>query len=287
MKAINLSPLRYPGGKSRMFDSIRRIITKNRMSRYIYIEPFAGGANVALNLLFNNCIKKIHINDFDRSIYAFWYSILNYTEEFVKRVITVEITIDEWNKQKIIQENKDEADLLNLGFSTFFLNRTNRSGIINAGPIGGKNQEGSYDIDCRFNRLDLVHRIITISKMKQSIHISNLDAKELMKQFDNDIGIIWYLDPPYYNKGSELYMNFYEHEDHLALEELIRLRKHIIVSYDDTKEIKKIFTGYKYRKYSLIHNVSNKGHQNEIMFFSKDLSIPNNLFAKRKDNNSE
>ena len=261
-----------------MYDSIRKIIVRNKMSRYTYIEPFAGGANVALNLLHNRDIHKIHINDFDRSIFAFWYSILNYTEQFINKVMTVNLNIEEYEIQKSIQDKKEEASIFELGFSTFYLNRTNRSGIIKAGPIGGKTQNGSYDLACRFNRLDLVHRIITISKMKQSIILTNLDAKTLLDNYETDKGILWYLDPPYYNKGAELYMNFYVHEDHEELKEKINNRNHIIISYDDTEKIMQIFKGFRFRKYSLIHNVSNKGTQKEVMFFSRDLVIPNNLF---------
>lgn len=278
MNPINLSPLRYPGGKSRMYNSVRKVIFRNRMAHYTYIEPFAGGANVALNLLFNKDIKKIHINDFDRSIYAFWYTILNHTEDFIKKILSVEFTMDEWNIQKKFQSQKEFASLFDLGFSTFYLNRTNRSGIIKAGPIGGKMQQGEYKLDCRFNKLDLIHRILTISKFKDKIILSNLDAVKLFDYYKTDKEIIWYLDPPYYNKGAELYMNFFKHDDHVNLEKKIHKRKHVIISYDDTKEIKAIFSEYRYRKYSLVHNVSNKGQQNEIMFFSEDLKIPSGIF---------
>lgn len=263
-----------------MYNCIRKIVIRNKFSQYTYIEPFAGGANVALNLLYNKDIKKIHINDYDRSIYAFWYSILNFTEDFVKKVMSIELSIEEWKNQRKIQGKKNDADIFELGFSTFYLNRTNRSGIISAGAIGGKHQKGDYDLSSRFNRLDLIHRIITISKMKHQITVSNMDARELLEKYIDEKKVFWYLDPPYYNKGADLYMNFYTHSDHILLRDRIINVKRIVISYDDTKEIREIFKDFKSKKYSLIHNVSNKGNQREIMFFSNDIIVPSNLYSK-------
>ena len=115
------------------------------------MEPYSGGASVALFLLLEGFVNKITINDKDRAIYAFWYCVLNKTKDLCDKIERTEITIAEWRKQKEIQTKKEKADLLELGFSTFFLNRTNRSGIINGGMIGGVEQNGDYLIDCRFN----------------------------------------------------------------------------------------------------------------------------------------
>ena len=136
------SPLRYPGGKKKLVNYFKEIVVKNDLCGGVYVEPFAGGASIALSLLIDGYVSKIIINDFDRSIYAFWHSILNRTEEFCKLIEETPITIEVWKKQKEIQKEKNRYDLLSLGFSTFFLNRTNRSGILKAGVIGGLNQNG-------------------------------------------------------------------------------------------------------------------------------------------------
>ena len=139
------SPLRYPGGKNKLSAFIAKICLDNNVDGH-YVEPYSGGASVALFLLFEGFVNKITINDKDRSIYAFWYSVLNETEKLCKLISNAELTVDEWKKQKRIQANKETETLLTLGFSTFYLNRTNRSGTIHAGLIGGVGQTGEYNI---------------------------------------------------------------------------------------------------------------------------------------------
>ena len=177
------------------------------------MEPFCGGSSVGLFLLLEEFVKRITLNDKDRSIYAFWYSVLNYTEELIELIRNTEITIEERKKQKEHQNNKELCDLLKLGFSTLFLNRTNRSGIINAGPIGGMGQSGDYKLDCRFNKENIVERIKYLSQFKQQIDLYNEDVIVFLERFDKkqqqEKSII-YFAPPYYNKASTLYLNHFK-----------------------------------------------------------------------------
>ena len=164
-----VSPLRYPGGKLKVVDYIKKIFEENNLYDGVYIEPYAGGASVALSLLFSEYAQIIKINDIDRSIYAFWYSVLNEPEAFCRLINDTPVNMDEWHAQHIVQEHKEEEELLSLGFSTFFLNRTNRSGILSAGVIGGKNQTGNFKIDARYNKKDLIERIETIADYSERI----------------------------------------------------------------------------------------------------------------------
>lgn len=275
MRFKDYTPLRYPGGKTRLYNYLASIIEHNRIGHYTYVEPFAGGFGVALKLFFNEKVRRLIINDLDRSIYAFWHSILNESEELIKRVLDVNVTIEEWKRQKEIQENKKTASLLDLGFSTFFLNRTNRSGIITGGIIGGQDQNGTFKLDCRFNKIDLVRRIAMIASKRDQIEVYNLDAIEFMKQLNDDTKYFLYLDPPYYCKGPLLYMNHYEHENHLELCEFLKHTSlRYVVSYDDSSEIRSMYEGFQSVQYELFHQVFNKGKGAEIMFFSPKLSIP-------------
>ena len=211
-----------------------------------YIEPYAGGASVALFLLLEGYVKRITINDKDRSIYALWYSILHHTEKLCALIEQCEVSIDTWKKQRAIQHKKDKVDLLHLGFSTLFLNRTNRSGILTGGIIGGVDQNGNYKIDCRFNKADLISRIKLIASNKDKIKIYNKDAIELIESIRSKHqpkGTIIYFDPPYYDKGSSLYMNHYKQQDHLEVSNIIKRIDNIywIVSYDNVPEIKKLY----------------------------------------------
>lgn len=214
------SPLRYPGGKSFLYRFVAEIIDFNSLNNYSYVEAYAGGAGLALALLFNKKVDMIILNDIDPSIYALWFSILNYPEELCKMIENTPITIETYKEIK--RKFKEPTDVLELGFSTLFLNRTNRSGILNAGPIGGYLQTGKYKIDCRFNKERIIKIIKNISAMRDKIEIYNLDAVDFLNKIINRKEKIFvFLDPPYYQKGSELYTNFYKKEDHAYLAQFI------------------------------------------------------------------
>lgn len=279
------SPLRYPGGKGKVTDFLKSVIEENDLLDGHYIEPFAGGASVALNLLFDEYVKKISINDIDKSIYSFWHSVLYDTDRLCNLILDTNVNIDEWRKQKDIQKNKNRYSLLNLGFSTFFLNRTNRSGIIKAGAIGGIKQEGSWKIDARFNKEELIVRINKIAKYSGRINLYNLDTIDLLKSFkrkklDN---AIFYFDPPYYVKGKDLYTNFYKHDDHVLISnEISKLKAKWIVSYDNVPHVQNIYKAYRQVNYDLNYSAFEHRVGSEIMIFSNDLVIPedNLLFSE-------
>lgn len=270
----NYSPLRYPGGKNKIYKYVKYLVENNEVD--IYIEPFCGGAAVALKLLLNNDVKKIMLNDFDRSIYAMWFSILHDTDSFIKKVREAVFTIEEWDRQQDIQKNKDNVDLLTLGFSTFYLNRTNRSGIIQAGPIGGRNQMGNYKMDCRYNTDVLIKKIELIAKNKNRISLYNLDAIEFIK---NNIRrtkrSLTFFDPPYFVKGKQLYTNFYEYVDHLELKNTIfdYMSNHKwILTYDYHEEIKNMYSNFEHFPYLLNYSAGSSKKGKEYIFFSRNVS---------------
>jgi DNA adenine methylase len=272
------SPLRYPGGKNKLSSFIAKICLDNGINGH-YVEPYSGGASVAMFLLLENIVSKITINDKDKSIYAFWHSVLNNTNKLCKLIENVDLTIDEWKKQKAIQTNKKKANLLELGFSTFYLNRTNRSGIINAGVMGGISQNGNYLMDCRFNKLELIERIKAIAKRKKDIRLLNLDAIDLIDKIENeniDNNIVFYFDPPYYLKASTLYMNHYAEDNHRIVSDKIKGIKNIkwIVSYDNVPQIQELYADCEKKEYSFKHTAYNSRVGQEILFFSSQIKQP-------------
>ena len=276
------SPLRYPGGKNRLAKFIAKTCIDHNINGH-YVEPYSGGAAVALHLLIEGKVKKITINDFDRSIYAFWHSVLKNTKKFCNLIETTEINIENWRKAKEMQKNKKKALLLELGFSTFFLNRTNRSGIIGAGVIGGISQNGNYKMDCRFNKKDLIKKIQLIAKHKKQISLYNLDAIKLIKKIQkisNNKKTIFYFDPPYYLKGASLYMNHYKYNQHLEVANAIKKIQNIhwVLSYDDAPEIEDIYNWLpenRVKKYSLSHRAYSLREGKEVLFFSSTLKDTN------------
>lgn len=272
------SPLRYPGGKAKVSDYFKKIYKENYLYDGMYIEPYAGGASVALSLLFNEYASRIIINDIDRSIYAFWYSILNNTDEILRLINDTPISIDTWSRQKAIQKDKKNQDLLELGFSTFFLNRTNRSGIISAGAIGGKSQNGTWKIDARFNKKDLTSRIIRIAEYSDSINVFNLDAISLIKKVKKKLprNSLFYFDPPYYIKGKELYLNFYKNDDHEKIaKQISTLKNHNwVVTYDYVEPICRLYSKFRQQSFSLNYSAGKAALGEEVMIFSDNLYIP-------------
>lgn len=272
------SPLRYPGGKGKVADYFKRIFQDNLLYDAVYVEPYTGGASVALSLLFNEYASKIVINDIDKSIYAFWHSVFNNTEALCKLISDTPVNIDTWERQKYIQKHKKCFGLLNLGFSTFFLNRTNRSGIINAGVIGGKEQKGKWKMDARFNKQELIRRIERIADYKSRIELHNEDAVSLIRKLLPNLPdkTLIYFDPPYYVKGKELYLNFYKHDDHQSIaSEINQIQSQKwIVTYDNVAPIKQLYSGYRQVYYSLCYSAALPSKGEEVMIFSDNLYIP-------------
>ena len=272
------SPLRYPGGKNKLSAFIARICIDNNINGH-YIEPYSGGASVALFLLLEGFVDKITINDKDRSIYAFWHSVLRKTSQLCTMIENAELTIEEWKKQKEIQGNKKKADLLELGFSTFYLNRTNRSGIINAGIMGGINQTGNYLMDCRFNKPELISRIKKIASKKKHIRLYKKDAIKLIDKIQyeaKDENVVFYFDPPYYLKACSLYMNYYKKENHKKVSDKIKNIENIkwIVSYDNVPEIQELYSKCFKKEFSFKHSAYKSRIGHEVLYFSKGLKQP-------------
>lgn len=281
------SPLRYPGGKNKLAKFIAKICVDNNINGH-YVEPYAGGASVALYLLLENKVKKITINDFDRSVFAFWHSVLKNTKKLCTLIEKTDVTVENWLRAKEVQNRKSNAKLLDLGFSTFFLNHTNMSGILTAGIIGGIEQKGKYKIDCRYNKTELIQRIIKIAKHKKNIDLYKLDALELINTIQKDSNnknTIFYFDPPYYLKGASLYMNHYKENEHTAVSEAIEKIKNInwIVSYDNTPEIENIYRWVPKTniiKYTLNHGAYRAKEGKEIIFYSNTINVDSEVLKK-------
>lgn len=273
-----ISPLRYPGGKLKVVDYVKQLLEENDLCGGIYIEPYAGGASVALSLLYDKYADRIKINDIDRSIYAFWHSVLNRPEKLCRLIVDTPVTIDVWNIQREVQRHKETVDLLTLGFSTFFLNRTNRSGILSGGVIGGKEQIGEFKMDVRFNKADLIKRIEHVARYAELIELTNMDAVELVTKYNttHTAKTFCYLDPPYYVKGRDLYLNYYNPDDHIAIADAIKNYKgEWIISYDSVPFLKELYKDYRQREYYLSYSAGNPAKGKEIMIYSNGLKIPN------------
>lgn len=274
---ISYSPLRYPGGKTKLYDYVLKIIKFNGLEGETYIEPFAGGAGLAIKLLLKNNVKRIVINDYDPAIYSFWQSVLYHTDEFCNMIDNIDISIEQWDNQRNIYIKPQGYSVLEYGFATFFLNRTNVSGIINGGIIGGKSQDGEYKIDARFNRDTLIKKIKAIAEYKDEIHIYNLDAKELLKsQYLNKYRkVLINFDPPYVKKGEQLYKNSFTQLDHeLLAKEIYRCKRKWIVTYDVCTLVSTLYKKYRRSIIDINYSANTNRIAQEYVFFSHNLELP-------------
>ncbi|AUS29385.1 DNA adenine methylase [Paenibacillus sp. P2(2022)] len=267
---LTYSPLRYPGGKSQLYKFVRNVIEQNGIENPIYVEPFAGGAGLAVELLLKENVHSIVINDFDRAIYNFWYSVLNDPENLINLILTTPINIEEWERQREIYNNQHKYGTLEIGFATFFLNRTNRSGIIKGGPIS-RDENGKYPLHCRYNSSDLVDKIRRIFNLRDRIQLYNHDAVYFIQRILPNYAanrLFIFFDPPYYKQGKNLYTNFYSHDDHRELSESIRgiVNSHWITTYDYIDKISEIYEDVPTKVYQLQYSANRKRKEREYLF---------------------
>lgn len=275
--AKSRTPLRYPGGKQKLTPFIEEILEENEIDGQ-YVEPYAGGAGVALSLLIRRKVRTIHLNDSDIRIYAFWYSVINENERFCRKIACASMTIEEWFLQREISRNPSQYDLFDIGFSTFYLNRCNRSGVLKGGVIGGLDQNGNYKMDARFAINDLIQRVELIGLYSDRITISNLDAEYLIEEFipTLDDNSLVYFDPPYFHKAKGLYLNSYSPKDHERLSKSIqqKVNKPWILSYDNVPEIVGLYPERKSFTYDLQYSAAKNYKGKEVFIFCDNLKIP-------------
>ncbi len=284
---MNYTPLRYPGGKSLMTSFFIDLFKYNDMKDIVYVEPFAGGAGAAVNLLVSGNVKSICINDANVGIYSFWKSLVSEPERLIAKVFETPVTLSEWRFQRDIYKNSDSPSL-ELGFAVFFLSRTNRSGIISAGPIGGSSDEkqasAKYKIDCRFNKKDLIKRMERIAENANSIQVYNMDALDFINIIPENAFV--YLDPPYFVKGQCLYMNHYTECDHHNLSESLKSASFKwLLSYDDVSKIREIYQGFDLYNFPLAYTASNVRNGVELITHSRNIKFPERPVIKRGKNN--
>lgn len=276
--AQNSTPLRYPGGKQRLTPFILELLATNGLQGGHYVEPYAGGAGVAMELLVSGHVQRVHLNDSSLPIYAFWRSAVEHTDEFCSRISRADLDVDEWRRQREILRNPTQHDEIDLGFATFYLNRTNRSGVLTGGVIGGLSQNGRWKIDARFSRNELIRRIEVIGSLRDAIHLRNLDAEEFITQYIPMLpeNTLVYCDPPYFEKASRLYLNHYAPGDHERIAGIIQAQQQRkwVVSYDAVDQILGYYSARRKFLYSLQYNAGRAYKGNEVFVFSDDMVVP-------------
>lgn len=281
------TPLRYPGGKAAFAPFIARVMESNGLTGGHYLEPYAGGAGVALELLFHGHASHVHINDLDPAIYSFWKAVTQESHALLDLLHSTPVNIEQWFKWRSVLRGETTASLVERGFATLFMNRTNRSGILKGGVIGGKEQSGAYKLDARFKKDVLAARIQKIAQHANGITVHSEDALTLLNRCDDLLPhrSLIYLDPPYYVKGRGLYRNFYEHDDHVAIAQTLQSQSFArpwVVSYDNTDEIREMYQLSQGLSYGLNYTAQKRYVGSEVMFFSHQLGVPDEAIPQAK-----
>lgn len=265
-----LSPLRYPGGKASLAGLFADVINELGLIDSRYVEPYAGGAGAGVALLREGLVGELIVNDFDPAVYAFWHSIVHSTGELLRLLEVTPLTIPEWVRQREIYRARDTGDLLALGFAFFYLNRTNRSGVLTGGVIGGLKQTGPYKIDARYNKDTLRERITTLGALGERITVREDDGRTVIRDYEDDPNVFMYIDPPYVGAGSRLYLNAFDARDHTNLAAVVRNigRAHWLMTYDIAPLIVSLYRDFHVRKYELNYSARYHGKASELMITS-------------------
>jgi len=272
------NPLRYPGSKSSLTDYIATIIEENLLSGCTIYEPYAGSASVSFEMLIRGFALQAVLVERDPLIYAFWKSVFDNTEDLCNKISKLDITIQTWKSFQLYREISDpkEHDILELGLAGLFFNRTNFSGIIGAGPIGGQNQSSDYSIDCRFNKTRIVRQINEISQFREKVTVIFGDALEFMQneeeKINNGFSFV-YIDPPYYAQGKKLYRYYYDDSSHKKLASYILSKEFPwLISYDDHPKIKILYANRASQPIYLDYSLKTSRQGSELLI--SNLVIP-------------
>jgi DNA adenine methylase len=275
-RRLLLSPLRYPGGKGSLYPVLKQLVRANGAANGTYVEPYAGGAGAAVALLVTGEVRQIVINDLDPAIYAFWRAVTQFPEEFSARTRCAKLNVREWRRQRRIYANCDRDSPLDLGFATFYLNRTNHSGILNGGPIGGLEQTGDYKIDARFNKVALLERLRLIALHATKITVLNEDGCEVIERHANAPSTLIYADPPYFEKAGTLYMNAFTRTQHEALAS--KLNQYAsspwLLTYDNVPQVDQLYADRRRQTFSLSYSAHRVVKATEAMVFGDGLTVP-------------
>lgn len=270
----NISPLRYPGGKAKLAPLVSGLVERNWGAPPVMVELFAGGAGLGLSLLDAGIIGGLHLNDLDYGVYAFWCSILWETEDFCDMVMGTPVTVEEWHLQQEKYLNPKQTTLLEAGYATFFMNRTNHSGVLTGRPIGGLRQDGKYGIGCRYNAPKLVERIKHVAGMRDLIKVTNQDATAVIAEHNHDSNTLLFVDPPYVVQGNSLYRQtpFCEEQHARLADQLHQTTTPWILTYDNHPLITDTLYGQQTQKDTVLrYSLNSRKRETEKMILSPNL----------------
>lgn len=259
---------------SGLLGELRRL---NGLGDRAIAEPFAGGAGASLSLLYREETHRIHINDADPAIHDFWWTLVNRRQPFLDMLSRTRVSMAEWRRQRDIYRSGGYVSRLRRGFSAFYLNRCNRSGIImNGGPIGGIAQTGKWKLGARFNKQNLRQRCEKVGEYHQRIRVTGHDGLAVIEELDPK-STFFIIDPPYFEKGRTLYLNALDAKYHETLAASLKAMSDAawILTYDDCPEIRRMYRGWaSIRRFSLRYVAAERRVGKELFITPKWMQLP-------------
>lgn len=248
-----VTPLRYPGGKTWILPYVKEFLRFHTLNLGTIIEPFAGSASVSIGLLKDGLTEFAYICENDPLITSFWKSALDRNDEFIEVIKHLQISMETWYdfKKYFAEDAYKKYDKIELGVAFLFYNRVNYSGILKAGPIGGRNQLSEYKMHCRFNLDRIVKKLSELRTLADRIQVVPSDGINYIQNYnwsghDNDTFI--YIDPPYYKAGKVLYRNYFKNEEHIKLANVVtKIETPWLVSYDESEFISHLYETSKFQ----------------------------------------
>ncbi|WP_025731517.1 DNA adenine methylase [Heyndrickxia ginsengihumi] len=240
-----LSPYRYPGGKSKVIDFLYSQLPKKQYKNLV--SPFAGGASFELALLDAGVVDNLYLNDLDIGVFSFWWVVKHMPDELIYRIERREPSHKEFSEaQFLIKNDYRGADVLNAAWASFLVNRLAFSGIVKANPLGGK-KGGKEKLLSRWNPQDLIKRIKKVHELSNRIEIFQERAVDIIEEYYWDSDTLIFCDPPFVNKGKQLYHCYYSKKEHVELSQLLDSLyvgcpgADIIVTYDYSQWLEELY----------------------------------------------
>ncbi|MEI7867358.1 MAG: DNA adenine methylase [Candidatus Methylumidiphilus sp.] len=265
-----ISPLRYPGSKATFLKVVLEFIEVHGLKGREIVEPYAGSGIVSLSLVANNLVSHATLVERDPLLYSFWKAVFEHTDILLSSIEDININMDTWYELRVLLKHKiPENELIpDLALACLFFNRTNFSGVLHSGPIGGKDQSSDYKLDCRFNKKDIISRIRQISSLRDGVSVKFGDALEFLQKanIQNHEKRFFYVDPPYFKQGRKLYRYYYKVIDHKRLYDILSVATFPwLLSYDKHEFIELLYDGFPQVHQSFRYMSRTPKNENELV----------------------
>jgi len=262
------SPLRYPGGKSRAAQTIAKLLPDFDEFR----EPFIGGGSVFVYVKQHFPDKKYWINDLYSELHKFW----EMTQKDMDGLIT---KVYEWKRNYTV--GKELYSFLNENLGKFNdLERAAAFFVYNRITFSGTTLSGGYSESAFTGRFteSSIQRLNNLREVINGSFISNYDYEEIVRKEGKNVFI--FLDPPYYSATkSALYGkngNLHKSFDHKRFSEIMKRCRHKwLITYDDCKYIRDLFSFAVIRSWNLTYGMRNISKNSDSN--GKELFISNYL----------